>query len=109
MALVLVDLWCVSSSRPALMPKLRVFRYRAVRIWKACSIKILRAAGYGIDANIVDVGVRRCRQHVGRGPLPYDWLPDAAVRESQDRVWAAREERRLRHRSYPNHHKSDSG
>jgi len=56
MALVLVDLWCVSSSRPAPMPKLRVFRYRAVRIWKACSIRFCVPQGTESTLTLLTLG-----------------------------------------------------
>ena len=41
--------------RTALVPKLRVCRYRAVRIWENMLYQTPRAAVYGIEANIIEV------------------------------------------------------
>jgi len=61
----------------------------------------LRAAVYGIDANIIEVEVDVTATKSGEDHFHTVGLPDAAVLESRDRVRAALKKLRLRYSPYP--------
>jgi len=64
--------------------------------------KTLSAAVYGIDANIIQVEVDCSGIKCDQDHFHTVGLPDAAVRESRDRVRGA-EELRLRYPANPDH------
>jgi hypothetical protein len=66
--------------------------------------KTLSAAVYGIDANIIQVEVDCSGIKTDQDHFHTVGLPDAAVRESRDRVRARAEELWLRHSAHAHHH-----
>jgi Subunit ChlI of Mg-chelatase len=75
--------------RPAPSPRLRVCVHRLSGVQKTTLYETLSAAVYGIDANIIEVEVDVTAQKSAEDHFHTVGLPDAAVRESRDRVRAA--------------------
>ncbi len=65
--------------------------------------KVLSAAVYGIDANLIDVEVDLSGLVSEEDKFHTVGLPDAAVRESRDRVRAAIEKFRIPHPTNSDH------
>src|ERR1019366_4808760 len=79
----------------------------SVCVWQRLMLyKTLSAAVYGIDANIIEVEVDVSGVRMNEDHFHTVGLPDAAVRESRDRVALGAEELRLRYSSHPDHHQS---
>lgn len=71
--------------------------------------KALSAAVYGIDANIIDVEVDFSGRAADQEHFHTVGLPDAAVRESRDRVRAAIKNSGVRHSADAHHNQPGSG
>ncbi len=71
--------------------------------------KTLSAAVYGIDANLIEVEVDIAPFKAEEPKFTTVGLPDAAVRESRERIRVGTEEQRLRYTSDHHHHQPGSG